>query len=161
MKDQPVDINATLTYLSDLPVYENEKLFEIWADNAPTELPRTNTEFTEHGDVLIEDLRYRPIQPDLDSTGFTFLKHESACLPRAEDMLAAEPTEMLYQYLEEVIELIKELLQADKVLCFDWRVSQRLTGCETHLTHISIGKTSQGNIRTSSTRTSHLRVSKA
>ena len=59
----------------------------------------------------------------LDGAGFVFAKHESQHLPMPEfDHLDNEaPT--IEAYLEETIDLVHNHLQADTVICYDWRVT--------------------------------------
>jgi hypothetical protein len=123
MSPHDLDVRATLTYLSDLPLYKCQKVYEIWASEAPSEIPKTNSEFTDHENVEIFDVRTNSVITGLDTTGFVFLNHLSSALPTASDMLATETAPAVSAYLEEVIQLVRDFVSADNVICFDWRVS--------------------------------------
>jgi hypothetical protein len=62
----------------------------------------------------------------IDSTGFTYVHHRSQHLPKFIDGADGvgkllEPSSM-EQYLEETMDLVKDILRADTVLVQDWRV---------------------------------------
>jgi hypothetical protein len=121
-----MDINASLIFLKDSPVYAQEKLYEIWLPETPSGIPRTNCEFVTQTDVPILDARTRINEVGLDKSGFTFLQHKSFYLPTVQDLLGGERPGQLPGYLNETVGLIKSLLHADDVICFDWRVSDTL-----------------------------------
>ena len=118
-----MDLKASLIFLKDSSVYDREKLYEIWLPETPSEIPKTNCEFITQSDVPILDARTRRDDIGLDKSGFTFLEHQSSYLPTSQDLLGGERPEQLPGYLNETVGLIKSLLNADDVICFDWRVS--------------------------------------
>ena len=118
-----LDVSATLTYLSDLPIYQNEKLYELWVSEPPADIPQTNSEFTEVHGISIHDARQLTDRCSLDSTGFAWITHMSNFLLNGEELLKGDQPEKLKAYLEECMDLVKERLEAEHVVCFDWRVS--------------------------------------
>jgi hypothetical protein len=119
-------VRSTLTYLSDLSIYENEKVYEIWSTDVPSKLPKTNSEFTNRKGVLIEDVRSHKIDLGLDTTGFEWIQHESQTLPTPSSLLLPKSSDTLAPYLQECIALVKERTGAEMVICFDWRVYSAL-----------------------------------
>ena len=118
-----LDVEATLTYLSKKAEYDREKVYEIWQTNEPSEIPRTNSHFTDHAKVLIKNIREHKLELGLDTTGFDFFDHTSRALPSSADLVSTNTSERLFAYLDECIEVVRERLSADAVVCFDWRVN--------------------------------------
>jgi len=121
-----MDLKASLIFLKNSPVYAREKLYEIWLPETPSGIPKTNCEFNTHNSVPILDARTRRNDIGLDKSGFTFLEHHSSFLPTSQDLLDGERPKQLSGYLNETVNFIKSLLNADDVICFDWRVSDAI-----------------------------------
>ena len=107
--DQP---KVAFHFISDLPRYENEKLFE----------PKSNCEFQELEGIKLHDMRTAAIKFDYDTTGFKFLAAPSTACLRGIDCQDNEDSPRLHAYLEEAVALAKAQFGSDKVICFDWRV---------------------------------------
>lgn len=63
---------ATLSHLSDDPVYKDEIPYEIWADKVSKDVQRTNVKLNVAPDCPLTDVRTLPEedQPTLDTWGF-------------------------------------------------------------------------------------------
>ncbi|KAF9769846.1 hypothetical protein IL306_012659 [Fusarium sp. DS 682] len=113
-----------LQFLCNLPIYKHEQPFELYGFPEQQCDVRTNCKF-ESKDVNVTDAR---LVRDLDITsyGFTFLKHKSACpLESKHFETVGGETTVLKQYLEETIELVKDMFTPLDVICFDWRFRRR------------------------------------
>ena len=119
-----VDNQPTVSFhfISDLPRYENEKLFEVWRETDPS-VPKSNCEFQQLDGIKLHDMRTAAIKFDYDTTGFKFLTAPSTTGLRGIDCEESENSPRLNAYLEEAVTLAKSQFDADKVICFDWRVS--------------------------------------
>lgn len=115
------DINTKLNHLSDIPLWEHEKPYELNLADLGVDVPRTNCEYTQH-EVCIRDVRSLSAQPSLDATGFQFLNHVSKHLPRFEDLSGERDNSAVAPYLQETIDLVKAQLNVEKVFAIDWRV---------------------------------------
>ncbi|KAF8852501.1 hypothetical protein BDZ45DRAFT_630231 [Acephala macrosclerotiorum] len=110
---------ASMAFLSRLPLYDDEKPFEVWMDTKPG-IPRTNCHFEEHHNILIKDVRSQRDDFTLDSAGFEFVNHATKLAPSGKD-LAAGATDRIVPFLVETVDLVQKHTSADKVFCFDWR----------------------------------------
>lgn len=115
------DINTKLNHLADIPLWEHEKPYELNLSDLSVDVPRTNCKYTQH-QVCIRDVRSLSTQPSLDTTGFQFLKHVSKLLPPFEDLSDETNNLAVAPYLQEIIDLVKAQLNAEKVFAVDWRV---------------------------------------
>ena len=79
------DIKVSLIYLSDLPQYETEKLYELWLPTEPG-VAKTNREFTIYHDVPIIDARTSEVDFDFHTTGFKYIHRPSQHAPRGADL---------------------------------------------------------------------------
>lgn len=76
--------------------------------------------------IDIQDVRTTSEVLSLDTAGFKFIRHKSNCpltaehFERAGSSVNGQP--VVLAYLEETLDLVKNELGADKVLCCDWRV---------------------------------------
>src|SRR5258708_6430077 len=68
-------INASLSFISDLPVFQHEKPYELWlpSEQIPDGLSWTNCQFQEHPDIEIEDVRSSKADFGYETTGFKYL----------------------------------------------------------------------------------------
>ena len=115
-------MKATLSYLVDLPTYEHEKPYELWLppDSLPEkDFPPTNCEFEEHPGIEILDIRTSKIACTFKTTGFKYLFDR---LGLEDPHVLVKKEDVRRDYLEHTIDLIKQEFEAEKVICFDWRV---------------------------------------
>ena len=112
----------SLQFLCNLPIYQEEQPFELYGFPKQQSDTRTNCKF-ESKDVGVTDAR---LVDDIAiaSSGFAFVKHKSACPLEAKhfEEVGGDNT-ILMQYLEETIDLVKDMFKPVDVICFDWRVS--------------------------------------
>lgn len=114
------NIHVSMKYLSRLPLYQEEKPFELWIPSNPG-VPQTNCKFQAENDIAIADARFCEEKLDLETSGFQFIRHSSSCIPTAKD-LAGRSQETVTPYLRETVSLVQSHLDAEKSFCFDWRV---------------------------------------
>jgi hypothetical protein len=116
-------LQISLAYLKDLPLYEKEKPYEIWMQ-VPDDIPRTNCEFYEVKDIPLHDVRNLYLGDfDLETTGFKYLSHETQYLPDPKIFQQPGQEDSVAPYLAETAQLVKEVMNARKVMTYDWRVS--------------------------------------
>ena len=128
--------NATMTaklkYISDLPLYQEEKPFTLYG--FPDDIvPQSNCHFETRDDVRVNNARGREADFTLDNCGFEFHTAPSKCRLTAHVFENHSEREAVWQYLKETIDFTQHHLQATKALCFDWRVS-RLGSCANKVT---------------------------
>lgn len=119
-----------LKYVVDESLFQDEQPYELFGfskdpDVKPAKI--TNCSYHVASDITIEDARISKEQFDLNSTGFVFTKHQSACPLEARYFEHAGKdleNRVVAAYLEEIISFLEERLNAEKVICFDWRVSR-------------------------------------
>jgi hypothetical protein len=118
-------VTSTLSFLRDDPKYQHEKPFQIISGILP-QFWESNCEFTSFS-VPITDCRGFKSSFSLAENGFEFwdwdLHHDlrRVLSQRSSDDIAAD--KLVEPYLLETIAVVRERLKADKVICFDWRVS--------------------------------------
>jgi hypothetical protein len=134
-------MNISLTFLADSPIYQREKLYEIWQET-DADVPKTNCEFVEQPDVVVNNMRIVADQLDFESTGFNYLKAPSSVKLSGADC-TSDDNAKVHQYLMETIQLVKSEMSADDVICFDWRVKNcNFARCSDSNGHLrSIAKT--------------------
>jgi hypothetical protein len=112
---------VTLKYLADLPLYEEEKPYTLYG--YPEEVtPKTNCEFVYVENIPATDIRGRESEFKLTECGFESHHKPSSCALRGSIFEKSEGREMVWRYLKETIKFAEEILNVQKVLCFDWRV---------------------------------------
>lgn len=115
-----MDETTVLNYIKDLPLYENEKPYHIFAA-IPRDAKRTNIEYERGPGQPIVDIRGRESQFTLDKQGFTFQRWTPPQLDWRNEQ------EIIEIYFPEVKKLLCELLSStqDVRRCelFSWRVS--------------------------------------
>jgi len=112
-------LSVSMRFIPDLPIYKTEKLYELWFD-APKTTERTNVQWYETSGVTVRSMR--DIQVGLEHTGFTYLKHESSCLPLFDiENKEGNAADQIQAYLDETCQLVKSELGADIVFIEDWR----------------------------------------
>lgn len=121
------EMYTSLTFLEDLPLYEEEKPFRLVGfPNMPSEW-QTNCKYVDRENVMVSDVRGCEENFHLDDFGFKFIKHRSKCsLDLREFDVSGKNEQNLAAFLEESLQLAKQELETDRVACFDWRV--RLLG---------------------------------
>jgi hypothetical protein len=119
-----------MRFLADIPLYGKEKPYELWLDDIPEGVPRTNVMYDHIKGITVKDMRAYD-ELSLDTTGFLFLHHESQYLPSFDTpdvpgpmhLSSLRDEKVLDAFLEETANLVKDFLNANEVLVQDWRVS--------------------------------------
>lgn len=112
------DITASLGYLADLALYQEEKPFGVVveAGTADAEAEHlTNVETETRDNVTIFDIRGQEEQFSLDSHGFVLLPHESKCLN-------LDSAEMVHEYTKETEDFLKKTFLAEDAVCWNLKV---------------------------------------
>lgn len=115
-------MQISLEFLSELPLFETEKPYELFLHEIPEELPKTNCEYTTHNDIPIVDARSVDKVFSLDDCGFSFLPAAGYPAPSIEEFESVNATDIIVSYLEDTISFVSRHIKADRILCFDWRV---------------------------------------
>jgi hypothetical protein len=119
---------ASLAHLCKDPRYQQEAPYEVWADEIPAQLPRTNVNLELIHDVPVTDIRSLENDlPALETHGFEWLHHPfpiETGIKTADDISFDTPEHRqgLEKYLASTIDMLKDRLGCDKVVCWDWRV---------------------------------------
>jgi hypothetical protein len=118
---------ATFRYLEWNDIFRHERPFQILID-IPPDAPdqrRTNCTFASQSKILVKDVRDNLEGFQLDTHGFTFVKHES----KLKDTQFKDRVEVEKMYVKECEDLIKQYLEGvDRVHIFNWLVSIVFTG---------------------------------
>lgn len=115
-----------LSFVKPLDIFKSEVPYELFGFPDSTSPRITNCQYMTVDSINIQDIRTTSEILSLDTTGFKFIRHKSSCsltaehFERAGSSITGQP--VVHAYLEETLNLIKNELGADKVLCFDWRV---------------------------------------
>ncbi|KAI1079849.1 hypothetical protein F5B20DRAFT_581002 [Whalleya microplaca] len=107
-------------FISDLPQYKGEKLYEIWRDTEPG-IAKSNCEFALVEHVKLQDMRNANTEFEFDTTGFRSVHAPSKSGLRGADCQNEGHNARLDAYLQECISLAKSQFNASNVICFDWR----------------------------------------
>lgn len=126
-----VPITATLSHLSDDPLYKEEMPYEIWADEVSDDAPRTNVKLNIVSGCALTDVRsLKEEKPVLDTWGFewfrqSFPHHTGLHSAEYIDYPREKQLDVLEKYLDTMSGFLRETLGCEKVVCWDWRVSHR------------------------------------
>ncbi|RDW67054.1 hypothetical protein BP5796_09803 [Coleophoma crateriformis] len=116
-------MEVSLSFLSELPLYATEKPYDIYRE-VPAGVPTSNCEFEEHHNIKVYDVRKIQSSFDLDSSGFKLLRAPSKIDVNSIDF-KDRTSDSTMVYLRDTVNLVKEELGANRVLCFDWRLRKR------------------------------------
>ena len=115
-----------LSFLSDIPLYDKEKPYTLFVP-AQEGIEQSNCKFYVQNGISAEDVRGHEHEYTLDECGFTFLKHESRLAISSYAFQSnRQDDSFVKEYLQEARQLVKTHVQAERVLCFDWRVSKTM-----------------------------------
>jgi hypothetical protein len=116
LPDPPATL-ARFRFIKDSPLYQSEKPYHFSGPLDSTEESlRTNLTFEWHCNIPVKDIRKHATKVKLDVHGFQVLEHTSKFLDCVQETIALEA------YMNESIDLLKAELNADVVICFDYRV---------------------------------------
>lgn len=123
-----IPTTATLSHLQDDPIYDEERPYEIWADNVSADIQRTNVKLNIVPDCALTDIRTMGSgTPTLGTFGFQWLYQDfpyQTGLHSADyiDLPREKQLDTLEKYLNEMSGFLEERLGCVKVVCWDWRV---------------------------------------
>ncbi|THV52152.1 hypothetical protein BGAL_0087g00120 [Botrytis galanthina] len=107
---------CSFDYLQRTSLYDTEKPYYFSGPlEKEQESTRTNLTYTTHDNIEVRDLREVENQLKLEIHGFQLLSHRSSV------DLADPDTDQLQRYLLEVSNFIKNQLNAEVVLCYNYR----------------------------------------
>jgi hypothetical protein len=129
MPNEPV-IHAPLNHIVRSPKWDNEKAYEMWIEEIPPGLERSNVEFQVIPDCPITDIRNLPPaeQPTLDREGYQILHSPFSDfgglnLSSIEHLDGDEAKRRAMRtYLASMTEKLRDQYDGVKAVCFDWRV---------------------------------------
>ncbi|KAJ8132508.1 hypothetical protein O1611_g1114 [Lasiodiplodia mahajangana] len=121
MSGPSTDLRISLNHLKDLPLYQIEKPYEIWAPVDETQC-KTNVQFEYCDGIPVADVRGRQDEFDIETCGFSFLHHPVGLGLSAAEVKTDEGRLLVIRYLEEMSSFLQQTLSCRRVLCYDWRV---------------------------------------
>jgi hypothetical protein len=116
-----MSVQTNLTFLADLSLYKKEKPYVISLTTLDPKVPLTNCKFVNK-QVLIRDARKLEACCSFDTTGFMYISHSSHFAIQLKDADGGFNDDLVYSYLQETIELMKEQFGTGDILVIDWRV---------------------------------------
>lgn len=109
--------NGSFQYIKYSPNFDHEKPYHFNGDLDPDqEHLRTNITYERRHGIALHDLRGLPKSATLETHGFQFMNHQSQFTDGFDD------DEVVQSYVLETLDLLKEFLGCDTVLCYDSRV---------------------------------------
>ncbi|KAI9671546.1 MAG: hypothetical protein M1817_003598 [Caeruleum heppii] len=121
-----LDIRASLNHLSDIPLWREEKPYEIWAEELPKGILQTNVTFDLVPGVSLTDIRSCGIaRPRLEDEGFQVFHHpfpKDCGFDSIDGLDRPERRQAVMDYLSLMTNVAVERLNATKAICYDWRV---------------------------------------
>jgi hypothetical protein len=124
-------IYAPLNHIVPSPKWNDEKPHEMWVEQVPSDLERSNVEFQLISDCPITDIRSLPLaeQPILGREGFQilhspFAEFKEMGLSSIENLDGDEgKRRAMRTYLAAMTEMLRDQYDGFKAVCFDWRVT--------------------------------------
>lgn len=109
-------IEGSFAYLKPLDRYQHEKPYFYSGPLAPEEeAQRTNLAYDEHT-MVVKDIRGHEQELDVEKHGFAFVSHHSGI------DLSSRSEEGTHAYINETCSLMQDILDAERVICYDFRV---------------------------------------
>ncbi|EHK20636.1 uncharacterized protein TRIVIDRAFT_223951 [Trichoderma virens Gv29-8] len=160
----PLPTTARLSHLCDDPIYKEEVPYEIWADNVPKDIERTNVKLNIVPDCPLTDIRGLDDEdkPQLETCGFQWFHQDfpyHTGLHGADDVNTTTQAQSntLDGYLTTMSDFLSERLGCEKVVCWDWRVRRsKLTAPRTRPNIYSLEHVDATDLRTTKINSSHI-----
>ena len=109
--------NGSFQYIKYSPNFDQEKPYHFGGPLAPDqEHLRTNITYEKREGIPLRDLRGLPNSATLEAHGFQFLNHQT------QFTAGFNEDDVVQSYVLETLDLLKEFLGCDTVLCYDSRV---------------------------------------
>ncbi|RWA07922.1 hypothetical protein EKO27_g7189 [Xylaria grammica] len=120
-------LEVSLNYLARIPLWEDEKPWEMWTKTVPDGLgKRTNVQFETVKGIVMQDVRDIPEgeKPTIEREGFEYLYHPFPVsnLPDVEIDEDATKRAAMTEYLSSMTALLRDHFHGTKAICYDWRV---------------------------------------
>jgi hypothetical protein len=115
----------TMKFLKEIPLYKDVQPYKLHGFSEVSEEQQTNCVFEEIKDVVAEDLRDSGKKCSLEAEGFEFMKAPISCSLSAEvfERDGLDTNNIVRDYIQETMDLVKERLRAHIVVTIDWRVT--------------------------------------
>ncbi|CAN9353351.1 unnamed protein product [Alternaria alternata] len=126
--------NVSFEYIADIDLYKKERPFQLLrtpSEQIPTG-KLSNIQTVWHGGVEVEDVRPYKESLSFNKEGFIVLDHASSVGTRTQE-------DLMKKDLEDMTELLRVELQADKTICYDVRM--RLNGTDRKCERVSEDRT--------------------
>lgn len=126
----------TLKFLKELPLYDATKPYKLHGFPELSNELQSNCVFQEFGDVLVEDVRDATDKCRIEDDGFEFVRAptRSALSPQVFEQDTVDGNDVVQDYVEETMGLVRERFNADYVITIDWRVTCHLAALGSSLT---------------------------
>ncbi|KAK4152909.1 hypothetical protein C8A00DRAFT_34364 [Chaetomidium leptoderma] len=115
-------MEVSLRFLADIPLWRDEKPYELFVSDAGTGMPKSNSQYSDHASIRMHDIR--PVRHDfsIDRQGVEFAQHGFTLQPSAADFEDPDkvPT-VVIPCFAETREFLQAHLGAEKAVCIDWR----------------------------------------
>jgi hypothetical protein len=114
----------TMKFLKELPIYEVVQPYKLHGFPELSLEQQTNCVYEEIKDVVAEDLRDSKYKCRFENEGFEFMKAPTGCALSAEvfERDNLDVNNIVQDYIQETINVVRERLDARFVLAIDWRV---------------------------------------
>lgn len=117
---------VTFKFLARDDRYRYEKPYRImYPGPLPNDAPRSNLAWEVRDDILVRDVRGHEAEFKIDEVGFCWI-HSPTKAENADDH-----DQTMKVHIEETIQLVREVFNPDRVVCYDYRVRGRFrtTSC--------------------------------
>jgi hypothetical protein len=124
----PYTTLASLNHLKDDPLYRIERPYEVWLDEVPKGLLKTNVKFELYHNVPVVDARSVGLDTfSIEEQGFQFFPqdfpHQFTISGSDAANSSPEQRQAILGYLDYMGDFLCESLGAERAVCYDWRVS--------------------------------------
>ena len=146
----------SLSHISNFNDFKDKKAYEVLI---PLELgyPRSNLKFKLY-EIPVQDARGQDLNKfNLIDQGFQFLQCPSLRYLTADNIRRESGQRELEVYLERLAATLKETLQAEKVILYDWRVSGESRKNKL-VTHLDPSCAVTQEVRSAPSQTSQVRI---
>ncbi|KAM5350376.1 hypothetical protein ACJ41O_006881 [Fusarium nematophilum] len=123
MAQTEADIQTTIDFIADLPLYDEEKPYLLHPSASAKvdvdQIKTTNVEWNKTG-VTVRSMRNKP-DISLEKNGFCHVQHESKYLPGP-----GMGADAVANYRRETEDLMRSLFNAEFVHCYDYRLLKEI-----------------------------------
>ncbi|KAL8742784.1 MAG: hypothetical protein Q9190_004792 [Brigantiaea leucoxantha] len=112
----------TMKFLKELSIYETVQPYKLHGFPDLSVEQQTNCVFEEIEHVVAEDVRGSENKGRIEEEGFEFTKVPTRCALSAEVFERDSLDNIVRDYIQETMDLVRERLNARFVVTIDWRV---------------------------------------